>query len=101
MGRRGRGRRRHWRHLAGSARRKPSRNWTGQDGTGSTHRRMYKCRWDALEEEEEEDAGDVMQLGSDQLDWEEVKITIDSGAVDTVGPKEVGKAFPAQPTEAS
>ena len=42
-----------------------------------------------------------MHLGKDQFEWEEVKITIDSGAVDTVGQKEVGKAFPAQPTEAS
>ena len=77
------------------------RNRKRQDTTGSTPRRRYKCRWDALEEEEEEDAGDVMQLGSDQLDWEEVKITIDSGAVGTVGPKEVGKVFPVLPTEAS
>jgi hypothetical protein len=51
-----------------------------------------------LEQEEEED---IMHLSNGSTSWEEVKITIDSGAVDTVGPKEVGTGFPVQPTEAS
>ena len=41
-----------------------------------------------------------MHLGKGDEDWEEIQITIDSGAVDTVGPKEVGVGFPVQPTEA-
>ena len=32
---------------------------------------------------------------------EELVITIDSGAVDTVGPKGIAEAFPLQETEAS
>ena len=42
-----------------------------------------------------------MHLSKDHTGWAEVKVTIDSGAVDTVGPKEVGVGFPVQPTEAS
>ena len=42
-----------------------------------------------------------MNLSNDSTGWEEVKITIDSGGVDTVGPNEVGTGFPVQPTEAS
>ena len=63
-----------------------------------TPKRRYSIRWEALEDGEEED---IMHLGDDHTGWEEVKITIDSGAVDTVGPKDVGMGFPVQPTEAS
>ena len=33
--------------------------------------------------------------------WEKIRIQIDSGAVDTVGPKSAGKAFYIKPTKAS
>ena len=33
--------------------------------------------------------------------WERIRIHIDSGAVDTVGPKSAGRAFPIKPTKAS
>ena len=33
--------------------------------------------------------------------WERIRVQIDSGAVDTVGPKSAGKAFPINPTKAS
>ena len=33
--------------------------------------------------------------------WEVIPITVDSGAVDTVGPKAVGQAFPILPTRES
>ena len=34
-------------------------------------------------------------------EWESVKITVDSGAVDTVGPQGIAKGFPLLSTEAS
>ena len=34
-------------------------------------------------------------------EWEVIPITVDSGAVDTVGPKAAGKAFPIVPTRES
>ena len=34
-------------------------------------------------------------------EWEVIRITVDSGAVDTVGPKAAGKAFPIVPTRES
>ena len=34
-------------------------------------------------------------------EWEDIKITVDSGAVDTVGPQSLGKGFPLMETEAS
>ena len=42
-----------------------------------------------------------MHLGKDSSGWEEINITIDSGEMDTAGPKEVGRGFPVRPTEAS
>ena len=33
--------------------------------------------------------------------WERVRVQIDSGAIDTVGPKEIGKAFEMKETEMS
>ena len=63
-----------------------------------TTKRRYSNRWEALEDDEDED---IMHLGEDHTGWEEVKITIDSGVVDTVGPKDVGMGFPVQPMEAS
>ena len=41
----------------------------------------------------------VIQAVEDQ--WETIPITVDSGAVDTVGPKEVGAQFPITPTRES
>jgi len=67
--------------------RRSSRKPTGQESTENKVKRTYKSRWDELEEGEEGNEGDIMHLGKDQFEWEEVKITIDSGAVDTVGPK--------------
>ena len=34
-------------------------------------------------------------------EWEAIKITVDSGAVDTVGPKGIATGVPIQSTEAS
>ena len=42
-----------------------------------------------------------MHVGKEEDAWEEINITIDSGAVDTVGPKGVGSGYPIQQTEAS
>ena len=42
--------------------------------------------------------GDIMNL---QGEWERIDITVDSGAVDTVAPKEVARRFPLISTEAS
>ena len=36
-----------------------------------------------------------------QNNWEVIPITIDSGAVDTVGPKQAGRNFPIRPTKES
>ena len=78
--------------------RNTTRKEYGQTFADKNQRRRYSNRWEALEEEEEED---IMHLSNDSTGWEEVNITIDSGAVDTVGPREVGTGFPVQPTEAS
>ena len=45
--------------------------------------------------------GDVMHLGREDDEWEEINITIDSGAVDTVGPKGIRSGCPIQPIESS
>ena len=37
----------------------------------------------------------------EETGWEALHITVDSGAVDTVGPKGMALKFPLQPTEAS
>ena len=38
---------------------------------------------------------------ADHKGWERIRVQIDSGAVDTVGPKSAGRAFPINPTKAS
>ena len=48
-------------------------------------------------DEKDPDEGDVMHLGKkDDDEWEEITITIDSGAVGTVGPKGIGSGYPIQ-----
>ena len=78
--------------------RKTARKELGRECMDKTSKRRYSNRWEALEDDEEED---IMHLREDHTGCEEVKITIDSGAVDTVGPNCVGMGFPVQPTEAS
>ena len=60
---------------------------------------QYRGIWEALDEEDM-DEGNAMQLGRGDDEWEEISITIDSGAVDIVGPKGIGSGYPIQPIEA-
>ena len=59
--------------------------------------------WEALRihNAEESEQGDILHMGQNEEEWEEVKIKVDSGAVDTVGPRSLGKGFPLLETEAS
>jgi hypothetical protein len=59
--------------------------------------------WEVLRihDDEEGEQGEIFHMGHDEEEWEEVKITVDSGAVDTVGPRTVGKCIPLVETEAS
>ena len=51
-------------------------------------RSKYRGIWEDLDAGELGE-GDVMHLGVGDEDWEEIKITIDSGAVGMVGPKKL------------
>ena len=44
---------------------------------------------------------EVMSEGKTYKGWENMRIQIDSGVVDTVGPKSVGRAFQIKETKAS
>ena len=59
--------------------------------------------WEVLRtrDEEESEQGEILHMGHGEGEWEEVKITVDSGAVDTVGPRTLGKGIPLLETEAS
>jgi hypothetical protein len=59
--------------------------------------------WEVLRihDDEESEQGEILHMGRGEGDWEEVKITVDSGAVDTVGPRTLGKGIPLVETEAS
>ena len=50
------------------------------------------------QQEESQGVGEVMNFEAED---ETVQVTIDSGAVDTVGPKKVGAGFPIVPTKES
>ena len=66
--------------------------------------RDQRCsgRYRALEEDEEESEGSLDQLGGEEWEgMEEIEITVDSGAVDTVGPPGTAQAFPLHTTQAS
>ena len=54
---------------------------------------------DILERAVSYDVGNVNKVGQGQ--WEVIEATVDSGAVDTVGPPGIAKAFPIVPTAAS
>ena len=45
--------------------------------------------------------GGIMFITKDKGEWKAMQITVDSGAVGTVGPKTLGKAIPILETEAS
>ena len=49
---------------------------------------------------EREAEKEIFNVGRDK-GWEKIRVQIDSGAVDTVGPKEIGQAFKIRPTKAS
>ena len=49
--------------------------------TGTPHH-QYRGRCEALDEEDL-DEGDVMHVEKEEDEWDEIKITIDCGAVDT------------------
>ena len=53
------------------------------------------------EEESKKKKGEILAVAESPVEWEVIPITIDSGAVDTVGPKTSGGRFPIEPTEDS
>ena len=59
--------------------------------------------WEVLRihDDGEREQGEILHMGNGEGEWEEVKITVDSGAVDTVGPRTLGKGIPLVETEAS
>jgi hypothetical protein len=65
-------------------------------------RRKYK-KLEMIQEEER--VPEIMGVGKEwkeaEEEWEEVIVTVDSGAVDTVGPKHVARGIKVVPTEAS
>ena len=62
----------------------------------------YRGRRKPIDEVEESNAGDIDAINpAENGTWEALKITVDSGAVDTVGPKSIAPGFPTQGTEAS
>ena len=70
----------------------------GGKGWGSE----YRGKWKPIDEVEESDAGDIDAINpAENETWEALKIIVDSGAVDTVGPKSIAPGFPTQDTEAS
>ena len=44
---------------------------------------------------------DIANIDQSQGNWEKITVKVDSGAIDSCMPPEVGQAFPLQPTEAS
>lgn len=57
---------------------------------------------DEEDDKEESKPVDVIDVKTKvETKWEKVKLTVDSGAVDTVGPPTVGKGIPIKPTAAS
>ena len=85
----------------------------GQRGWKATHENYWKELQSVEKEEDEveETRPEIMAVGTtrDQLNttdghgsnYEKVTITVDSGAVDTVGPKKIAEELPIKPTKAS
>ena len=62
----------------------------------------YRGRWSLIERQGESEAGSLNAVDPmESEDWEALRITVDSGAVDRVGPKGIASGFPTQDTEAS
>jgi hypothetical protein len=66
----------------------------------------HRNRWREVAPQEESDDDDAGRIGlvgmrPEETGWEALHITVDSGAVDTVGPQGMASKFPLQPTEAS
>ena len=41
---------------------------------------------------------DILAVEAKEVEWERILVTVDSGAVDTVGPKPAGNLFPVEQT---
>ena len=69
-------------------------------------RSKYQGKWAPIDEAEELSAGNIDSInlvsGKDKADgyWEALRITVDSGAVDTVGPKGMVLGILIKDTEA-
>ena len=62
----------------------------------------YQGIWTPIEDQEESDAGNINAVDPAEGEVSEaLRITVDSGAVDTVGPKSLAPGLPTQDTEAS
>ena len=46
------------------------------------------------------DDGDIVRIGREDTEWADIQITIESGAVGTVGPTVIGTGLPIQLPEA-
>ena len=59
----------------------------------ANRRRGSENTWEVLRihDDEGSEQGEVLHMGHGEEGWEEVNITVDSGAVDTVGPRTLGK----------
>ena len=44
---------------------------------------------------------DILAVEAKEVEWERILVTVDSGAVDTVGPNSAGTMFPIEQTEDS
>ena len=71
-------------------------------------RKVRSCTGDASKGKEIGSVGRVIKKGKGEVNevrvlpgWERVRVQIDSGAIDTVGPKEIAKAFEMKETEMS
>ena len=77
-------------------------SWNLKVPSGKDWSNEYRGRRKLLDEVEESNARDIDAINSTENGtWEALKITVDSGAVDTVGPKGIAPGFPTQDTEAS
>ena len=62
----------------------------------------YQGIWTPIEDQEESDEGNINAVDPAEGEVSEaLRITVDSGAVDTVGPKSLAPGLPTQDTEAS
>ena len=82
-----------------------TQGFVGYQGTrnvappGILSNNRYQALWE--EDESEQGVGCLCQVTHDWESMEKITMTIDSGAVDTVGPTSVAKGHPTRPTEAS